>query len=246
MSDQSDKKSIVVENNSTEFDYSDLYPGRKNGSSQSWKHKIPFINNNSYYRIKCETNVYECLKKSHLVRLMLAALKSSGCEIDIGRHIVCEECDSVVTGGYDPILNQVIICQNTTTSKGMVQSTLAHEMIHMFDYCRNNLDLQNIHHLACTEIRAANLCHCSFFGAVVKGIASPFNIKQVHQKCVQDKAIRSVVAIKKVSEDVAREAVMKVFDKCYNDLEPVGRRIRRNSLDMQKAYLEGPLYGYIE
>lgn len=51
----------------------------------------------------------------------------------------------------------------------------------MFDYCRNKLDLNNIDHLACTEIRAANQCHCSFFGAWYRGTASPFHIKKAHQ-----------------------------------------------------------------
>lgn len=40
-------------------------------------------------------------------------------------------------------------------------------MIHMFDYCTNDLDFKNVEHLACTEIRAANLAHCSFLGAYV-------------------------------------------------------------------------------
>lgn len=37
----------------------------------------------------------------------MGALKASGCEIDIRRHISCEVCDHSVTGGYDPFLNQV-------------------------------------------------------------------------------------------------------------------------------------------
>jgi hypothetical protein len=63
----------------------------------------------------------------------------------------------------------------------MVQGVLTHEMIHMFDYCRNDLDFKNIDHLACTEIRAANLTHCSFMSAWVQGDASPFKIKEAHQ-----------------------------------------------------------------
>lgn len=76
---------------------------------------------------------------------------------------------------------QVVICQNSAASRGMVQGTLLHEMIHMFDYCRNKLDLKNIDHLACTEIRAANIGHCSFLGSMFQGYSSPFNIKATHQ-----------------------------------------------------------------
>lgn len=47
-----------------------------------------------------------------------------------------------------------------------------------------------------------------------------------------------------MTEAEALEAVNRVFDKCYNDLEPIGRRIRRNSADMIRAYQERVNYGY--
>ncbi|XP_045608980.1 mitochondrial inner membrane protease ATP23 homolog isoform X2 [Procambarus clarkii] len=183
-------------------------------------------------------------RKSPLVKLMLAALKSSGCEVDLGRHISCEVCDVTVNGGYDSETNQVVICQNVTRSEGMIQGVLTHELIHMFDYCRNKLDFKNVEHLACTEIRAANLAHCSFLSACAQGDASPFKIAKAHQECVKTKAALSVMAVRQVSEKVAREAVDRVFDRCYNDLEPIGRRIRRNSLDMHKAYMDRYAFGY--
>lgn len=127
---------------------------------------------------------------------MMGALKSSGCEIDIRRHISCEACDVTVTGGYDPILNQIVICQNNATNEGVVQGVLAHEMIHMFDYCRNDLDFKNIDHLACTEIRAANLTHCSFLSSIMQLDSSALNIKSTHQNCVKTKALASVLAVR--------------------------------------------------
>jgi mitochondrial inner membrane protease ATP23 len=181
---------------------------------------------------------------SPLIKLMMGALKSSGCTIDIRRHISCEVCDHSVSGGYDPVLNQVIVCQNIAKSEGMVQGVMAHEFIHMFDYCRNDLDFKNIEHLACTEIRAANLTHCSFLSAVSQGDASFFKIKGQHQNCVKTKALASVLAVRKVTPAEAIDAIERVFPRCYNDLEPIGRRLRRNSTDMHKAYMEAPLYGY--
>lgn len=146
--------------------------------------------------------------------------------------------------GYDPVLNQVVVCQNIATSEGMVQGVLAHEFIHMFDYCRNDLDFKNIDHLACTEIRAANLTHCSFMSAMTQGDASLFNIKAQHQNCVKTKALASVLAVRRVTPEEGIQAIERVFPKCYKDLEPIGRRLRRNSTDMHKAYLEAPYYGY--
>ena len=64
------------------------------------------------------------------------------------------------------------------------------------------------------------------------------------QECVKTKAMQSVLAVRNVTEEQARDAVNRVFSRCYDDLEPIGRRLRRNSLDMQKAYMEAPFYGY--
>lgn len=61
---------------------------------------------------------------------------------------------------------------------------------------------------------------------------------------MKTKAVYSVLAVRKMEKEEAVRVVEKVFDKCYNDLEPIGRRIRRNSYDMQKAYKERFAYGY--
>lgn len=117
-------------------------------------------------------------------------------------------------------------------------------MVHMFDYCRNNLNYKNIDHLACTEIRAANLAHCSFISAWINGDTSIFNFKATHQNCVKSKALSSMLAARNITKSEAVDAIERVFTKCYNDLEPLGRRIRRNSLDMEKAFQDGYYFGY--
>lgn len=224
----------------------DLYPERRGGKYKPSLTKIALLGEGRENRdkYKCEQNVWKCTQKSPLVKLMMSALKSSGCEVDLTRHVSCEVCDVSVSGGYDSELNQIVICQNVTRSESMTQGVLSHEMIHMFDYCRNKLDFKNIEHLACTEIRAANLTHCSYLSAVFQGDASPFRIAKAHQECVKTKAVYSVMSVRQVDKTEAREVVDRVFDKCYNDLEPVGRRIRRNSADMHKAYNERFAYGY--
>lgn len=220
----------------------DLYPERKPSTDSQLQKFLKGRSNID--KIKCEQNVYKCVLKSPLVKLMMGALKKSGCEVDIRRHISCEECSPNVSGGYDPILNQVVICQNTATNPGIVQSVLTHEFIHMFDSCQNKLDFTNLEHLACTEIRAANLAHCSWLSAWISGDTSIFNFKETHQYCVKNKALSSVMAVRDVTEEEGMRAINKVFEKCYNDLEPLGRRLRRNSDDMYKVYAEGVYYGY--
>ncbi|GLH14199.1 Mitochondrial inner membrane protease ATP23 [Gryllus bimaculatus] len=161
-----------------------------------------------------------------------------------GYHIDKVKPSCEVNDGSTKKLWMVVICQNMVHSEGTVQGILTHEMIHMFDYCNNKLDFKNVDHLACTEIRAANLTHCSFLSAWAQGDASPFDVKKRHQECVKTKAVASVMAVRNISAKEACNAVERVFNRCYNDLEPIGRRIRRNSYDMQKAYMEAPLYGY--
>lgn len=224
----------------------DLYPERRGAKYKPSLTKIAFLGEGreNSDKFKCEKNVWNCAQTSPLVKLMLSALKSSGCEVDLTRHVSCEVCDVSVSGGYDSELNQIVVCQNVARSEGLTQGVMTHELIHMFDYCRNKLDFKNIDHLACTEVRAANLAHCSFLSACTQGDASPFNIAKAHQNCVKTKALYSVVSARKVSKEEAEAAVERVFDRCYNDLEPIGRRLRRNSLDMHKAYKERFVYGY--
>jgi len=35
-------------------------------------------------------------------------------------------------------------------------NVLSHEMIHMFDFCRADVDFTNLEHLACTEVQLTN------------------------------------------------------------------------------------------
>nr|KAF7421911.1 hypothetical protein H0235_009747 [Vespula pensylvanica] len=217
---KSDKNASTIENSVDDANWGyDLYPERRGRYKPTFFKKLIGEGKEEITRLKCEGNVYKCVKNSQLVQLMMAALKSSGCEIDIRRHISCEICDYSVKGGYDAQLNQIVVCQNTARSQSKVQ--------------------------ACTEIRAANLVHCSFMSAMIQGTASPFNIKKAHQDCVKNMAKASIMGVRKVTEQEAKIAIEKVFPMCYNDLEPIGRRIRRNSLDISRAYMEAPLYGYM-
>jgi len=54
----------------------------------------------------------------------------------------------------------------------------------------------------------------------------------------------SVMAVRDISKEDAWKAVDAVFEKCYNDLEPFGRRIRRGSDHMERAYEDRILMGY--
>ena len=96
-------------------------------------------------------------------------------------------------------------------------------LIDIFSACLHKYNYRDARHLACTEVRKWNLGYCS----VGENYARPGGthlIKNQQKNCVRDQAIRSLHHVKFVPMDVAKKAVDEVFDKCYSDLEPVGRR----------------------
>lgn len=135
------------------------------------------IDDECYAEIRLVCIEITLIESSHKKKIILSVICSS---FDIRRHIACEVCHSSVHGGFDSEMNQIIVCQNNTDAD-RVPSILTHEMVHMYDYCKNNLDFQNIDQLACTEVRAANLAHCTFVNAIMNGESSLLHIKQGHQ-----------------------------------------------------------------
>lgn len=100
-------------------------------------------------KIICENNVKNLFEQSNELKLLRGAMKKYGCNFDIGRHVVCERCNGC-QGGYDPDTNQIIVSKDINSDK--LLRVIAHEMIHMFDYCRAKFDFNNLEHVACSEV----------------------------------------------------------------------------------------------
>ena len=148
-----------------------------------------------------------------------------------------------------------MLCENNIYSQGHMNDTLTHELIHTLDYCRAELDWNNIHHLACTEIRAASLSGECFFwkenfarlkfgwkkhhqvrreggeGEEEKGeregeeriITHLSFVFSTHQACVRERATKSILCVRDVTEEEAKRAVDKVFESCFRDTYPFER-----------------------
>lgn len=63
---------------------------------------------------------------------------------------------------------------------------------------------------------------------------------------MKKKALMSILMVRDVSQEDGIKIIDKVFKKCYNDLEPIGRIPRRNSRDPERALAESYLYGYTD
>ena len=64
-------------------------------------------------------------------------------------------------GGYDEAANQVFVCANNARREGEVHKFLVGHLLHLFDRCVSKVDHKNLDHIACTEIRKANLTDCN-------------------------------------------------------------------------------------
>ena len=137
---------------------------------------------------------------------------------------------------------QIFVCADNATKSGLVHGVLLRNLIHMFDVCTRKVDFQNVQHLACMEVRKANLANCNY-GLYLSRTDARFAVKRQHEVCVRNTAVDFLVKTKFVERKVAETAVDQVFSKCYADLEPVGRRVRHFG-DMKQAEKEKYLFGY--
>ncbi|XP_059539413.1 mitochondrial inner membrane protease ATP23 homolog isoform X1 [Myotis daubentonii] len=171
---------------------------------------------------KCQLMLLKTLQTNPYVKLLLDAMKRSGCAVNRERHFSCEDCNGNVSGGFDASVSQIVLCQNNIRNQAHMNRVVTHELIHTFDHCRAHVDwFTNVRHLACSEIRAANLSgDCSLVNEIFR---LRFGLKQHHQTCVRDRAILSILAVRNVSKEVAEKAVDEVFESCFNDHEPFGR-----------------------
>merc|ERR1712098_922760 len=197
-------------------------------------------------KVSCERECIFNVTSMPMVQHMVSALRTAGCEVDLTRHISCDMCQSGSriehAGGYDPALNQVFVCCNNATNSGLVHGALVRNLIQMFDNCVNKYNFNDVRHLACSEVRKANLANCQFLTSLTRPDAN-FAVFGQHRKCVRSVAVEALVKTKFVKEEVAGKVVDEVFDKCYADLEPIGRRAR-NADDIQRAENEKFLFGY--
>ncbi|XP_043824950.1 mitochondrial inner membrane protease ATP23 homolog isoform X2 [Dromiciops gliroides] len=155
---------------------------------------------------KCQLMLLKAVDRSPYVKLLLDAMKRSGCTISRERHFSCEDCNGNVSGGFDSATSQIVLCQNNIHNQAHMNRVVTHELIHAFDHCRAHVDwFTNVKHLACSET------------------------------CVRDRALRSILAVRKVSKEDAQKAVDEVFESCFNDHEPFGR-IPHSKSDAKHAH----------
>ncbi len=72
--------------------------------------------------------------------------------------------------------------------------------------------------------------------------SSLFKIDNSRKECVRARAALSLQTVRNVSEEEAIRVVDSVFERCYNDLEPFGRRVHGRE-DCERAYQDRHHFG---
>lgn len=69
-------------------------------------------------------------------------------------HLVCTPCSQLQAGGFMPASGGISLCQGKFLHKKHMESTIVHELVHMYDQCKFSVDWDNLRHHACSEVRA--------------------------------------------------------------------------------------------
>ncbi|KDQ15572.1 hypothetical protein BOTBODRAFT_31466 [Botryobasidium botryosum FD-172 SS1] len=175
---------------------------------------------------RCEKWKADLLRNSPAVTFMLQHLRYSGCAVTPA-HIQCHPCGirdssttklSPVAGGFSPD-HGIMMCQDGFVNKKHMEHTMVHELVHMYDHAKFNVDWSDIRHHACSEIRAANLSgDCTWWREVQRGF---FTFSKQHQACVRRRAVLSVRNNPACPDAAAAErAVNEVWESCFKDTRP--------------------------
>eukprot|EP00794_Sanderia_malayensis_P007398 gene7400-8218_t len=183
------------------------FPGKSDHNSKNYKRCI------KYATTACNSDAY--------VKFMLNAMEKLGCKFEFDKHLVCEPCSEKVLGGFDPERKQVVMCDNNVSSQKLMNQTLTHELIHAYDICRVKYNKENLRHLACTEVRAANLSGDCFMSKEIARLK--FGWKKHQQACVKERAVKSILCVKDITKEEAVNVVEGVFESCFKDTDPFDR-----------------------
>lgn len=157
-------------------------------------------------------------QNSPVIRFLRDEINKLGGDIN-PINVRCRRCTTSQGGGIDQDYG-ILICANHMRNQGHVEDTIAHEMVHAYDYMRFKVDRWNLRHQACTEIRASTLSgECRFTREFFT--RGQWRFTQQMQECVRRRATLSLMARPSVKDDVhAARIVNEVWDSCFNDTRP--------------------------
>ncbi|KAF2455122.1 mitochondrial inner membrane protease atp23 [Lineolata rhizophorae] len=167
---------------------------------------------------RCEADRDWLLQYSPVVTFLRENINKLGHDIN-STNVRCKRCSTIQSGGFDADYG-ILICANWLRTRAEIEDTMAHEMVHAYDYARFKVDRGNLRHQACTEIRASMLSGECRFGREFFG-RNQWNITEQLQECVRRRATLSLKNRPAVKDDVhSARLVNEVWDSCFKDTRP--------------------------
>lgn len=160
------------------------------------------------------------------VKVLLRKIEAEGCQLS-ENPVRCEDVfGSMSVGGAYDTSRKAVVMNPAAPVQFLQQSewtrAVSHELVHAFDDCRARVDWSNCRHIACTEVRAANLSgDCDFSTEMGRRPMSMLGDSWAghQQACVRRRAEISLRAHEQCAPD-ARLTLESVWDDCYRDYAP--------------------------
>lgn len=164
----------------------------------------------------CLKNAYSGITKNPYIRHIMKSMGKEGCFIP-EEFFVCRPCEEADRRAGFTTDEGIVLCENQMPpTEDTFHETMTHELIHAYDYCRYQMP-KNCVHLACTEIRAANLSkECYFSRELTRG---QYSFSDHHKDCVKRRATLSIKS-HDMCNGKAEQAIERAWNYCYSDYEP--------------------------
>jgi len=174
--------------------------------------------NEDRYCKRCETNRDYLLQYSPVVTFLKDEISKLGGQINKS-NMICRMCTAEQSGGFH-LDHGILLCANKFRNRGHQEDTMAHEMVHAWDHLKYKVEMDNLRHQACLEIRASTLSgECRFAREFFT--KNQWTITEQLQRCVRRRAALSMMARPGVKDEVhASKIVNEVWDSCFNDTRP--------------------------
>lgn len=143
--------------------------------------------------------------------------------------VVCEDIfeGASAIGAYDAVGKRVVMNPSVPDrylNQHQFSRGIAHELIHAYDDCRVDMKQDNPRHMACTEIRAANLSgDCDYSDEIKRSGFLRFELGGLQQKCVKKRTLQSLKmhqACVGMTPAQIEGVIEDVWEPCYKDTAP--------------------------
>lgn len=100
---------------------------------------------------RCETNRDYLMQYSPVVKFLKDEVAKLGGDLN-AKNVHCRMCSTEQGGGFH-VDHGILLCANKFRNRGHQEDTMAHEMVHAWDYLKWKVDDNNLRHQACLEVR---------------------------------------------------------------------------------------------